>query len=162
MFMSAIASFVKLPKTALEGLRQAAVPKKRLFGTPRDHYLDYLQQYGQQVAAYQWSGFVLATLLPYLEEQHQITLMDSEYDELGNFLTDSRKATHFIFTDAHKRVFLTKLDGQFSEQAMRDYFRRFNETDEPDAGKWMLDGIRAFRQSLITLDESSVIVFGIT
>lgn len=103
--MSAIASFVKLPKTALEGLRQVAVPKKRLFGTPRDRYLDYLQQHGQQVADYQWSGFVLATLLPYLEEQHQITLMDSEYDELGNFLTDSRKATHFIFTMFTSRHF---------------------------------------------------------
>ena len=69
--------------------------------------------------------------------------------------------THFIFTDAHKRAFLSKLDGQFSEQAMRDYFCGFNETDEPDAGKWMFDGIQAFRQSLSTLDESSVIIFSI-
>ncbi|MCS6263119.1 MAG: hypothetical protein H8K11_05120 [Nitrospira sp.] len=159
--MSAIASFIKLPKTAIEGLRQVALPRKRLFGTPRDSYLDYLQQHGQEVADYQWSGFVLGTLLPYLDEQHQITLMDSEYDELGKFLTDSRKATHFIFTDAHKRAFLSKLDGQFSEQAMRDYFCGFNETDEPDAGKWMFDGIQAFRQSLSTLDESSVIIFSI-
>lgn len=157
--MSAIASFFKLPKTALDGLREVAVPKKRFFGAPRDNYPDYMQQHGQEVADYQWSGFVLATLLPYLEEQHQITLMDSEHDELAKFLTESRRATHFIFTDGHKRAFLAKLDGQFSEQAMRDYFREFNETEEPDAGKWMLDGIRAFRQSLSTLDESSVIVF---
>lgn len=44
---------------------------------------------------------------------------------------------------------------------MGEYFREFNETDDPDAGKWMLDGIRAFRQSLSALDEDSVIVFGI-
>ena len=75
--MSAIASFIKLPKTAIEGLRQVALPRKRLFGTPRDSYLDYLQQHGQEVADYQWSGFVLGTLLPYLEEQHQITLMQA-------------------------------------------------------------------------------------
>ncbi len=160
--MSAIASFIKLPKTALEGLRAVAIPKKRFFGAPRDAYPDYLRQHGQQVADYQRSGFVLATLLPYLEEQHQIALMDSEYDELGKFLTDSRKATHFVFTDAHKRAFLAKLEGQFSEQALRDYFREFNETDEPEAGKWMLEGIRAFRQSLSTLDEGSVVVFSIT
>lgn len=159
--MSAIASFIKLPKTALDGLRQVAVPKKRLFGKPRDGYLNYLQRHGQRVADYQWSGYVLGTLLPYLGEQHHITLMDSEYGELGQFLTDSRNATHFIFTDAHKRAFLTKLEGQFSEQAMGEYFREFNETDDPDAGKWMLDGIRAFRQSLSALDEDSVIVFGI-
>jgi len=159
--MSAIASFIKLPKTAIEGLRQVALPRKRLFGKPRDSYLDYLYRHGQDVADYQWSGFILATLLPYLEEQHQITLMKSEYDELSQFLTDSRKAAHFIFSDAHKRAFLTKLEAQFSEQAMRDYFCGFNETDEPDAGKWMFDGIRAFRQSLSTLDESSVIIFSI-
>ena len=159
--MSAIASFIKLPKTVLDGLREVAVPKKRFFGAPRDSYPDYLQQHGRQVADYQWSGFVLATLLSYLEEQHQITLMDSEHDELGKFLTDSRKATHFIFTDAHKRAFLAKLDGRFSEQGLRDYFREFNETDEPEAGKWMLDGIRAFRQSLGAVDEGSVILFSI-
>ena len=81
--MSAIASFIKLPKTAIEGLRQVALPRKRLFGKPRDSYLDYLYRHGQDVADYQWSGFILATLLPYLEEQHQITLMKSEYDELS-------------------------------------------------------------------------------
>ena len=159
--MSAIASFIKLPKTALDGLREAAIPKKRLFGAARDTYPDYLRQRGQSVADYKWSGYVLATLLPCLEEQHQITLMDSDYDELGKLLTESRGATHFIFTDAHKQAFLAKLSGQFSEQALRDYYNEFNETQEAEAGKPMLDGIQALRQSLSTLDEDSVVVFSI-
>jgi hypothetical protein len=48
------------------------------------------------VAEYRWSGYVLATLLPYLEEKHQIDLMKSE--ELAAFLTNTTRATHFIFT----------------------------------------------------------------
>jgi hypothetical protein len=159
--MSAIASFTKLPKTALDGLRDAAVPKKRFFGAARDTYPDYLRKHGQSTADYQWSGYVLATLLPYLEEQHQIALMHSDYDELGNFLTQSRRATHFVFTNAHKRAYLAKLDADFSEQALGDFYNEFNDAQEPEAGKPMLDGIRALRQSLSELDEDSVIVFSI-
>ena len=51
---------------------------------------------GAAVAEYRWSGYVLATLLPYLEEKHQIDLMKSE--ELAAFLTNTTRATHFIFT----------------------------------------------------------------
>ena len=55
--MSAIASFTKLPKSALEGLREALAS-----GTD----YDYLRANGREVAEYRWSGYVLATLLPYL------------------------------------------------------------------------------------------------
>jgi hypothetical protein len=120
--MSAIASFIKLPKTALDGLREAAVPRKRLFGGQRDSYTDYFRQHGQEVADYKWSGYVLATLLVCLQKEHQIDLMKSEFDELATFLSKSRGATSFIFTDA---------------------------------------GVHAFRQSVSTLDEVSVVVFTI-
>ena len=159
--MSAIASFIKLPISALDGLREAAVPKKRLFGAPRDTYNDYLRRHGQIVADYKWSGFVLATLLPCLEEQHQIDLMDSEYRDLEKFLTDSRSATHFILTPAHKIRYLSKIEGQFSEQTLRDYYNEFNETQDAEAGKPMIDGVQALRQSLRALDEDSVILFSI-
>ncbi len=158
--MSAIASFIKLPKTALDGLRDAAIPKKRLFGSPHDTYHDYLRQHGQEVADYKWSGYVLATLLVCLQEQ-QIDLMHSEYDRLSTFLTKSRGTTHFIFTDAHKRAYLPKLDGEFSEQSLCDYYNEFHGSAETEAGKPMLDGVYAFRQSVSTLDEGSVVVFGI-
>lgn len=159
--MSAIASFIKLPKTALDGLREAAIPKKRFFGSPRDTYPDYLQRHGQQAADYKWSGYILATLIVCLQKQHQIDLMKSEFDDLSTFLSTSRGATCFIFTDAHKRAFLSKLDGQFSEQALCDYYNQFNGAAETDAGKPMLDGVHAFRRSLSTLDEGSVVVFSI-
>ena len=159
--MSAVASFIKLPKTALNGLREAAIPKKRLFGGLRDTYPDYLRQHGQEVADYKWSGYVLATLLVCLQKQHQVDLMKSEFDELSTFLSKSRGITCFIFTDAHKRACLPKLGGEFSEQALCNYYNEFNGSAETDAGKPMLDGLRAFKQSVSTLDEGSVVVFTI-
>jgi hypothetical protein len=151
--MSAIASFIQLPKTALEGLRQA---------TTQGSYQGYLQQHGRAAADYEWSGYILATLLPYLEEQHQIDLMRSEHDDLAAFLTERQQATHFIFTHAHRQSFHSRLDPQaFSAESLRDYYNEFNESDEPDVGQPMLDGVRAVRQCLGALDEGSVIVFSI-
>jgi hypothetical protein len=117
---------------------------------------------GREVAEYRWSGYVLATLLPYLQEKHQINLMKAEYDDIANLLTNATAATHFIFTPSQSLAFLKRLDpALFSQDEMRDYFNAFNETQEQEIGRAMLDGIAALRESLRQLDESSVIVFGI-
>jgi hypothetical protein len=161
--MSAIAPFVKLSKTDLDGLRDAATPKKPLFGRPRDLYHDYLRLHGKEVADYRWSGYVLATLLPYLEERHQIRLMTSEYEALADSLTKTRGAAHFIFTNELKTKNLDLLDSlSVSEEQLRDYYNEFNETNEPQIGKPMLDGVKVFRQALSQVDESSVVVFAIS
>jgi hypothetical protein len=148
--MSAVASFTKLPKTSLDGLRQA---------TAQGGFDRYLQQHGKSVADYEWSGYILATLLPYLDEQ-QIQLMNSEHEELASFLSQTLQATCFVFTDAHRQAYVGKLSPEsFSAQKLGDYYNEFNATAEPDAGQPMLDGIRALRQSLSALDGDSVIVF---
>jgi hypothetical protein len=158
--MSAIASFTQLPTSALAGLRTAAVPKKTFFGSTKDGYDRYLAQNGRPVADYPWSGYVLATLLTYLEERG-IDLMHSEHDELSTFLTTTRHATHFVFTDTHRSAYLDQLSKSFSEEELRDYFNEFNASDEPDAGKPMLDGIAAFRDSVASVDKDSVVLFAI-
>jgi len=148
--MSAVASFTKLPKTSLDGLRQA---------TAQGGFDRYLQQHGKSVADYEWSGYILATLLPYLDEQ-QIQLMNSEHEELASFLSQTLQATCFVFTDAHRQAYVSRLAPEsFSAQQLGDYYNEFNATAEPDAGQPMLDGIRALRQSLNALDADSVIVF---
>jgi hypothetical protein len=159
--MSAIASFVQIPRNAVEGLRLAATPRKKLFGGMRDTYPDYLQQNGQSIAEYKWSGYVLATLRVYLQQRHDIDLMHSAYDELSSFLTHARATTCFIFTDTHKKAYLAKFDPPFSEEELRDYYNEFNATHEDQVGKAMLDGIRSLRQCLNALDDKSVVVFSI-
>jgi hypothetical protein len=151
--MSAIASFIKLPKAALEGLRQAVAS-----GTD----YEYLRANGSEIVEYRWSGYVLATLLPYLQEKHQIDLMKAEYDDIAGLLTNTTDAAHFIFTPSQSSAFLNRLDPSlYSQEELRDYYNAFNETDAPEIGRAMLDGIAAFRDSLRQLDGASVIVFGI-
>jgi hypothetical protein len=65
---SAIASFILLLKSSLDGLGNAAKPQKRLFRGPKDTYWDYLSEVGREVADYQHSGYVLATLLSWLKD----------------------------------------------------------------------------------------------
>jgi|SRR5689334_12301445 len=158
--MSAIASFVQLPTSALGGLRTSAVPKKTFFGSTQDKYEDYLRQHGRSVAEYPWSGYVLATLLVFLQ-QRGIDLMHSEYDDLATFLTNSRRATHFIFTHAHRLAYLDQLTNSFSEVELRDYYNQFNGVAELDAGKPMRDGVATIRDSLASIDKDSVVLFGI-
>jgi hypothetical protein len=156
--MSATASFVKIPKSALDGLR-AAASESSADGTT---YNDYLRKHGQEVATYKWSGFVLVTLLPYLQQKHQINLMDSECDELSSFLTERSGVTYFIFTDAQRAKYLDRVDARlFSENELRDYFNQFNGTNHPEAGRPMLDGVVAFQQCLAHLDSDSVVLFSI-
>jgi hypothetical protein len=158
--MSAIASFIRIPKAAIEGLRLAASPpKKRLFGSARDTYWDYLRQNGEEVAHYPWSGWAFNPLLVYLHEREQIDLEHSAYDELAAFLTQARGVSHCILTNEHKKAYLARLEAPFSEETLRDFCNEFDGTHEGEAGQPMLDGIRCLRVCLNALDDESVIVF---
>lgn len=151
--MSAIALFIKLPKSALAGLRQAAASGA---------VYDYLKANGSEVAEYRWSGDVLVTLLPYLDEKHQIDLMKSEYGELAGLLTNATDATHFIFTPNQRAAFGDRLAPKlFSQDEMCQYFNEFNATNEKEIGRAMLDGISAIQQCLVQIDDDSVVVFAI-
>jgi hypothetical protein len=145
--MSAIADFTRIPATAVEQLRS--------------NYDQTLQRQGEPAASYDWSGYVLATLLPYLDERG-IKLMKSPYSALTNDLCKTRGATIFIFTPEHKDAYLSRLSPeQYSADELRDYFNKFNATKEAEIGQAMLDGIASIRESLASLDAASVIVFSI-
>src|SRR5262249_44684957 len=105
--MSAIASFIKLPKSALAGLRIAAASGAEY---------EYLSAKGREVVEYGWSGYVLGNVLDYLDEKHQIDLTKSEYNELAQFLTNSTGASHIILTSNQRAAFGDRLDPElFSE-----------------------------------------------
>jgi hypothetical protein len=157
--MSAVASFFLLPVTTLAELRSAAVPKKRFFGGVTDGFYEFLDKHGKEVAQYSWSGFVLATLLPYLEQKKQIVLMKPDHDNLGAFLSKTRGASIFVFGSAQKDAALDKLsNGVFSSDEMRDYFNNFNASNEKDIGEAMLDGVKAIKSSLEQVGPSTVVL----
>lgn len=160
--MSGIASFIKLPTSSLTKPGNAAVPKKSWFGGSRDNYHEFLRTNGREVVEYHWSGWVFGTLLSYLEERHHIDLMKSEYEPLAKALTSARGGSHFIFSSDLKTKYFGPLDSlTVSEEELRDYYNEFNETSEPEAGKPMLDGVKALRDALAHVDDSSVVLFAI-
>jgi len=159
--MSAIASFIRIPKAALDGLRAAAKPKKKLFGGVRSDFPEYLRKHGEEDVNYPWSGWVFSTLLVYLDEFHRIDLMHSEYDELSAFLAQSVGGTYFFLTPAHRQAYLNKLESEFESSVLCDYYNEFNEANEDSAGEPMLDGIRALRECLRRLDDEYVVILSI-
>ena len=145
--MSAIASFIKLPEAAAEQLRT--------------DYDGCIEVQGQEVADYQWSGYVLATLLVYLQGRG-IDLMQSPHKGLASDLAKTRGTTVFIFTSAHGNAYLARLSpDQFSVDELRDYFNNFNGCNEPEMGQAMLDGIDSIHQSLASLDGGSILLLEI-
>jgi hypothetical protein len=159
--MSAIALFIQVPVSAIAGLREAAVPRRKWYGAPKDTYWEYLREHGHRTAEFGWSGYVYNALLPYLEEKHPIILEKSEYNELAEFLAKARRVSHAILTPAMKAAYLSRLDPNlFPEQEMLDYHNEF--TGRPEGEEYvkaMKDGIIAIQQSLSHLKDGFITLF---
>jgi hypothetical protein len=160
--MSAIASFVLLPKSRI-GELLAALDREAGKEFWTDHpYHDCLAEHGRQLADYEWSGWVLGTLLAYLQEQCQIDLMASEFEDLCARIIEQCGGTSLFLTAEHKRQYLDKLEPSlFSEEELGEYYNQFNESDEPGAGEPMLAGIRCLHDTLAQVDDDSVVICSI-
>src|SRR5918999_670014 len=93
-------SFV-ISESALPIVRAAASPRKRILRGTSDEFWDVLGCETITRIEYAWSGDVLATLLPYLDEQG-IDLMHSDHDEVASALSQTRPCSVFIFTSDHR------------------------------------------------------------
>jgi hypothetical protein len=153
--VSAIAECCVVPRAALGKIRDSAIPKKRLMGRPRDVFFDVLRSSSTRRFEYGWSGFVFATLLPFLDEEG-VNLMTSTEDDLAGFLSEKRDATFFIVTEEHRR-FLNALDPSlYDESILQAYYEAFTETQADGLGRAMLDGIEMLRESVSLTDADSV------
>ena len=157
--MSAIATFELLPTASINELRAAAELKPTRGGGA---FADFMKAHAREVASYPWSGWVMATLLPYLEEKHGIDLMNSAYDDLSTHLSATQGSTYFVLTNDHRRDYLAKLDPTaFQVSELRDYYNMFTASNEPNAGKPMLDGIKALSEALGHVDKTSIVMLGV-
>jgi hypothetical protein len=160
--MSAIASFILIPKSSLPELRSAAVPKKAWFGGTKDRFHDFLRQRGREVSRYDWSGYVIATLLVYLQQRKGIDLMKAQGDDVSPFLIEKRKGTWITLDASQKVSHLTQLAPEsYSETELRDFYNEFNASNETEIGKAMLDGIRSIGESLGAVDSDSIVLLNI-
>ena len=145
--MSSVAHFIRLPASTVD---QLASDHDRI-----------VKQHGHSVVTYDWSGYVLLTLLEYLDEQG-IKLMESPYDALAPDLSETLGATAFLLTPMHKEAYQARLSPSlYRADELRDYFTEFTGTDDEETGQAMLDGISAFECSLASLDNDSVVLVSI-
>ena len=142
--MSAVAEFVRLPACKVGQLRSA---------------YDATMALGESVAEYNYSGYVITTLLPYLDERG-IQLGHSSYDVLVPELYREHGSSLLFLTPAHRDAYLPRLSSEeFSEAELQAFYNDFNACAEgPEVGEAMLAGVAALRQSLASLDADSVIV----
>ena len=156
---SAIGQSFVISESALPIVQAAASPRKRILRGTSDGFWDVLSRETIIRIDYAWSGYVLATLLPYLDEQG-IDLLHSDHDEVASTLSQTREGSVFVLTSDHRERYLARLDpSAFDGAVLRRYYEEFNETAAEGVDYAMLDGIAFFRDTLAALDSGIVAVF---
>jgi hypothetical protein len=155
---SAIGEAFVISESALQIVQAAASPRQRDRRGTADQLGDVLRREPITRIEYAWSGYVLATLLPYLNEQG-IDLMHSDHDEVASTLSQTRKEPVFVLTSEHRDRYLARLDpSEFDGPVLRRYYEECNETAAEGVDYAMLDGIAFFRDTLASLESGSVAV----
>jgi WD40 repeat protein len=129
-----------------------------LRGTP-DGFWDVLGRETITHLEYAWSGDVLATLLPYLDEQG-IDLVHSDHDEVASTISQTQEGSVHVLTADHRERYLARLDpSAFDGAVLRRFYEDVNETAAEGVDYAMLDGIAFFRDTLTPLESATVAVF---
>ena len=156
---SAIGQSFVISESALPIVQAAASPGKRILRGTSDEFWDVLGRETITRIEYGWSGYVLATLLPYLDEQG-IDLMHSDHDEVASTISQTRGGSVFVLTSDHRERYLARLDpSAFDGAVLRRYYEGFNEMTAEGVDYAMLDGIAFFRDTLAPLQSAIVAVF---
>lgn len=101
---------------------------------------------------YPWSGYVIATLVPYLDE-HGVDLGGSE---LAMPLTNASGMSCIVLTHDHQR-FLDKLDPASHDRgALRAYYEEFTGAPADGVDDAMVDGIRFLRDAITALTDHTI------
>ena len=156
---SAIGQSFVISESALPIVQAAASPRKRIVRGTSDEFWDVLGRETITRFEYAWSGYVLAALLPYLDEQG-IDLLHSDHDEAASTLSQTQEASVFVLTSDHRERYLARLDpSAFDGAVLRRYYEELNEMTAEGVDYAMLDGIAFFRDTLAPLQPAIVAVF---
>jgi hypothetical protein len=128
-----------------------------VYGTS-DEFWDVLDRETITRIEYSWSGSVLATLLPYLDEQG-IDLAHSDHDEVASTISQPREGSVFVLTSDHRERYLSRLDpSAFDGAVLRRYYEEFNKAEAEGVDYAMLDGIAFLRDTLAPLEPATLAV----
>jgi hypothetical protein len=154
---SAIGQSFVISESALPTVQAAARPRKRIRGAS-DEFWDVLGRETITRIEYAWAGSILATLLPYLDEQG-IDLLHSDHDEVASAISQTREGSVLVLTSDQRERYSARLDpSRFDGAVLRRYYEELNETAAEDVDYAMLDGIAFFRDTLAPLDSAIVAV----
>jgi len=151
--MSLIAEFKKMPIAKFEEWSLAVAIEGM-----NEETNAFLQTHAKPLTEYDGSGYVYSTLLEYLAEKG-IDLEESEYALLASEMTDNHYELCTVLTNEHKAAYLKQLDlANFDEHELKDYYNEFNDTDENEAGSFMLEAIRVLQFNLREADETTIVM----
>jgi hypothetical protein len=126
--------------------------------TSNDEFWDVLGRETITRIDFSWSGDVLATLLPYLDEEG-IDLRHSAHDEVASTVSQARAGSVFVLTSAHRERYLARLDPiEFDGAVLRRHYEELDGTAADGVEYAMLDGIAFFRDTLAPLGSAIVAV----
>ncbi len=160
--MSAIASFYMLDTSQLDSLILNAeiIVKKGFFRKKvTDNYWAYLATNATALKSLDGSGYIYGNLLVYLQEEKNIDLLTSQYDNIVKELTDTRDASHFIFTHHHKLSYLAQLDpALFSLTAIQKFNQEFSEEGDEETAKLTIEAIKILHDNLSKIQHDSQVL----
>jgi hypothetical protein len=126
-----------------------------------DGWFTFLSRESDERRSYRGSGYVLASVLSYLDE-NGIALMNSAEYEVADRLSDATGGTFVVMTPEHKRLFLDQLEpSSFAAADMRAYYESLNGAPANGADEAMLEGIRFLHDTLSDLTDGKVAVLAI-
>lgn len=152
--MSAIAEFKLISVAKLPNLVKAA--------DPGNDFHNIVLHDTKKLITFDWSGYIFADLLIFLQEKKNINLLEGEYDAIANQIAEKGQPSVFILTYEHKLKYASSLILEnFSANELIEFNKDFSESDDPELAKAQLDGIAALKQSLdsITSSDFAVLLF---
>lgn len=142
--MSAFAELYIIDEPTISGLKNAsaAVPAATRA---------YMAEHMREIATFDGSGWIFASLLAHLKDKHGIDLQREVLNIIG--LVD------FVFTVEDRNAYLDRLDPNlFTLDELRDAFNEFNRTDAPDIGRFMRKGIAFLREGLQNVTPGNLVL----
>jgi hypothetical protein len=146
----------------LEKIAEAATPRRGFFGGVKDEFDAVLSRFGRTYPDFDHSGYVLATVLPYLAD-NGVDLMKSEYAPISEAISSARGCSCFVITQGMRERHEAALAAlSVDEDALAAYYQAFHETDGTDAGPPMVAGIVYLRSVLAatTRDMVAILIIG--
>jgi hypothetical protein len=153
--MSMIAGGWVVPVSALPAILEAARRKPGLFSFGRPAF-DKTVKSGRVLPTYDGQGYVLATLLVFLNKEG-IDLLSGDQKQLSEQLSAARRTTIVILTEAHRTTELPKLMvSQFDAARLEAYYSAFTASDASGVGAVMAAGVEYLTKVLAGVGANEV------